>query len=140
MGVPGGTSSKEPACQYRRRRDSGLIPRLGRFPGEGHGNPLQYLCLENPMTEETRWAKVHRVAKSWIQPKQFCKHAHIDYVRESSCFYTTSEVFRSKRELGLLFTLKQFRKILYQEDEVKPNVNISGIWVKRSWNLLRCFL
>ena len=30
-------------------RDSGLIPRLGRFPGEGHGNPLQYLCLENPM-------------------------------------------------------------------------------------------
>ena len=30
-------------------RDAGLIPGLGRFPGEGHGNPLQYSCLENPM-------------------------------------------------------------------------------------------
>ena len=30
-------------------RDMGSIPRLGRFPGEGHGNPLWYFCLENPM-------------------------------------------------------------------------------------------
>ena len=33
-------------------RDAGLIPRSGRSPGEGHGNPLQYSCLKNPMTEE----------------------------------------------------------------------------------------
>ena len=33
-------------------RDMGVIPRSGRSPGEGHGNPLQYSCLENPMTEE----------------------------------------------------------------------------------------
>ena len=33
-------------------RDAGLIPGSGRHPGEGHGNPLQYSCLENPMTEE----------------------------------------------------------------------------------------
>ena len=32
--------------------DKGLIPRLGRFPGGGHSNPLQYSCLENPWTEE----------------------------------------------------------------------------------------
>ena len=30
-------------------RDAGSVPRLGRSPGEGHGNPLQYSCLENPM-------------------------------------------------------------------------------------------
>ena len=33
-------------------RDAGSIPGLGRFPGGGHGNPLQYSCLENPWTEE----------------------------------------------------------------------------------------
>ena len=31
------------------KRDTGSVPRLGRFPGGGHGNPLQYSCLENPM-------------------------------------------------------------------------------------------
>ena len=31
--------------------DVGLIPMLGRYPGEGNGNPLQYSCLENPMAE-----------------------------------------------------------------------------------------
>ena len=41
-------------------RDSGLIPGLGRAPGGGHGNPLQYSCLENPMD---RGAIAHRVAK-----------------------------------------------------------------------------
>ena len=46
-------------------RDSGSIPGLGRSPGEGNGNPLQYSCLENPMDREAWQAIVHRVAKSW---------------------------------------------------------------------------
>ena len=46
-------------------RDVGLIPGSGRSPGEGHGNPLQYSCLENPMDRGTWWATVHAVAKSW---------------------------------------------------------------------------
>ena len=45
-------------------RDSGLIPGLGRVPGEGNSNPLQYSCLENAMDREAWWATVHRVAKS----------------------------------------------------------------------------
>ena len=50
LGFTGGASGKEPACQYRRDTgDEGSIPRLGRSPGEGHGNPLQYSCLENPV-------------------------------------------------------------------------------------------
>ena len=46
-------------------RDMGLIPGLGRSPGGGNGNPLQYSCLENPMDRGACWATVHRVAKSW---------------------------------------------------------------------------
>ena len=45
-------------------RDVGSIPGLGRFPGGGHGNLLQYSCLENPMDREAWWATVHRVIKS----------------------------------------------------------------------------
>ena len=44
-------------------RDMGLIPGLGRSPGEGNGKPLQYSCLENPMNEGAWWATVHGVAK-----------------------------------------------------------------------------
>ena len=46
MGFPGGSDGKESA---RNAGDPGLIPELGRFPGEGNGTPLQYSCLENPM-------------------------------------------------------------------------------------------
>ena len=42
----GGSDGKESACSAE---DPSLIPGLGRSPGEGHGNPLQYSCLENPM-------------------------------------------------------------------------------------------
>ena len=44
--ILGGSDSKESACNAG---DLGLIPGLGRLPGEGNGNPLQYSCLENPM-------------------------------------------------------------------------------------------
>jgi len=42
-----------------------LIPGLGRPPGEGNGNPLQYSCLENPMDRGAWWATVCGVAKNW---------------------------------------------------------------------------
>ena len=45
-------------------RDGGSIPGLGRSPGGGHGYPLQYSCLENPMDRGAWWATVHGVAKS----------------------------------------------------------------------------
>ena len=54
---------KNPPTHAGDIRDAGLIPRLGRFPGEGNGKPLQYSWLENPIGA---WqAIVHRVAKSW---------------------------------------------------------------------------
>ena len=51
---------KNPPCNAEDLR---LISGLGRSPGEGKGNPLQYSCLENPMDRGTWWAIVHRVAK-----------------------------------------------------------------------------
>ena len=47
-GFPGGASGKEPPANAGDVRDLGSIPGLGRPPGGGHGNPLQYSCLENP--------------------------------------------------------------------------------------------
>ena len=45
-------------------RDAGSIPGLGRSPGEGYGNPVQYSSLESPMDRGAWWATVHRVTKS----------------------------------------------------------------------------
>ena len=61
MGFPGGSASKESASNAG---DVGLSPELGRSPGEGNGNPLQYSCLENPMDRGAWWATVCGVAKS----------------------------------------------------------------------------
>ena len=48
-------------------RDASSTHGLGRSPGEGHGNPLQHSCLENPVARRTWWATAHRVAKSWTR-------------------------------------------------------------------------
>ena len=45
-------------------RDTGSVPGSGRSPGGGHGNPLQYSCLKNPMDSGTWWATVHGAAKN----------------------------------------------------------------------------
>ena len=58
------SDGKESACNAR---DLGSIPGSGRSPGRGHGNPLQYSCLENPMDTGAWWATVHGVAKNQIQ-------------------------------------------------------------------------
>ena len=62
VGLPGGSDDKESTYNAG---DLGLIPESGRSPGEGHGHPLQYSCLENPMDRGAWWATVHGVAKSW---------------------------------------------------------------------------
>ena len=68
MGFPGGTSSKKKknTANAEDVRDAGSIPGLGRFPGEEHGNPLQYSFLENFMDIGVLWDMIHREAKSQI--------------------------------------------------------------------------
>ena len=58
MGFPGGSNGKESACNAG---DPGLIPGSERSPGGGHGNPLQYPCLENPMDRGAQRATVQGV-------------------------------------------------------------------------------
>ena len=67
MGVYG-SEVKASACNAG---DLGSTPGLGRSPGEGNGNPLQYSCPENPMDEGAWQATVNEVAKSWTQLSDF---------------------------------------------------------------------
>ena len=55
---------KNPPANTQDVRDAGSIPGSGRFPGGGHGNPVQDSCLENPMDRGALWAMVHRATKS----------------------------------------------------------------------------
>ena len=67
---------KNLTANARDMRDLGLIPGSGRVTGGGHGNPLQYSCLENPMDKGAWQATVHRVAQSQARLKQ--QHAQCD--------------------------------------------------------------
>ena len=67
-GFPGGSEDKASACNAG---DPASISGLGRAPGEGNSNPLQYSCLENPMDRGAWWATVHGVPKSWTQLSDF---------------------------------------------------------------------
>ena len=59
--IIGSSDGNESACHAR---EGGLIPGLGRSPGGGHGNPLQYSCLENSVDRGVWQATVHQVAKA----------------------------------------------------------------------------
>ena len=75
---------KNPPANVGDIRAVGSIPGSGRSPGEDHGNPLQYSCLENSMDRGAWWPTVHGVAKSWTQLSDF-----------TIGFYTNSESFTS---------------------------------------------
>ena len=64
LGLPGGSEGKESACNAG---DPGSIPGLGGSPGGGHGSPLQYSCLENPMGRGAWQAVVYGASKSQTQ-------------------------------------------------------------------------
>ena len=69
MGFPAGASGKKkkknPPANAGDIRDLGSVPGWGRSPGGGHGNPLQYSCMENPMDRGAWQGIVNKVAKSW---------------------------------------------------------------------------
>ena len=69
-GFPGGSVIKNPPANAGDAKDKGSIPGSGSSPGGGHGNPLQYSCLENPMDREAWRATVHKVEKSWTGLKK----------------------------------------------------------------------
>ena len=68
VGFPGSSEVKVPVCNGG---DQDLIPELGRSPGEGNGNPLQYFCLENPLNGGAWWATVYGIARSQTRLRDF---------------------------------------------------------------------
>ena len=77
-GFPSGVMVKNPPANAGNIRDTGSIPGWGRSPGGGHGNPLQYSCLEKPIDRGAWQATVHRVAQSWTRLKRLSKTAAYD--------------------------------------------------------------
>ena len=65
MGFPAGSVVKNPPANAGDTRDAGSVPALGRSPGEGNDNPLQYSCLEKSMDRGAWWATVHVGVKNW---------------------------------------------------------------------------
>ena len=92
-----GSVGKESACSAG---NLGLIPGFGRSPGGGHGNPLKYSCLENPMDRGAWQATVHGVAKSQIRLNDF--HFHFgpslmvgSLPSDPSCFSLTCHLWEA---------------------------------------------
>ena len=76
--LPCWLSGKESVCKAGAAGDMGSIPGVGRSLAGGHGNPLQYSCLENPMDREAWQAAVHRVTQHWKWPSNLaCTHVHL---------------------------------------------------------------
>ena len=93
LAFPGGSSSKESACNAG---NLGLIPGSGRSPGGGHGNPLQYSCWENSMDRGAWGLTVHKVAKR-LSNSYTHTHTHTHTIR----LYQPSE-FMSKSKAHAL--------------------------------------
>ena len=72
-------------------RDRSSIPESGRSSGGGHGNPLQYSCLENPMDRGAWRATVHAVAKTMYATEH--AHIHISYIAEILVAYILEFIF-----------------------------------------------
>ena len=75
MVFPSDPAEKNPPANAGNLRDSGSSL-SGRSPAGGHGSPLQYACLENPMDRGAWWAIVHRVTKNWTWLKQLSIAQH----------------------------------------------------------------
>ena len=73
-------------------RDSGSIPESGRCPGGGHGNPLQYPCLENPMDRGAQWATVHSIPKSQTQLKQLSMIRKMIFAKDKNISFQLNKI------------------------------------------------
>ena len=119
---------KNPPANGGDVREAGSIPGLGRSPGGGLGNPLQYSCLENPMDRGARWATVPRVAQSWPGLKQLSTHA-----KANVSMMETYYIINSQSKFASLFAETKKKKSRCQiscysvlKENLKP---VSTAWL-----------
>ena len=114
MGFPGDSDGKAFAPSVG---DPGLIPGLGRSPGKGNGNPLQYCCLENSMDGGAWWATVHRVSKSQTQLSDFTfTFCFIDYTKAFDCM-NHNNLWKILKEMGIPSHLTCLLRNMYAGQE-----------------------
>ena len=92
-GFPGGSEGKESACNAG---DVGSIPGLGRSPGGGHGNPLQYSCLENPDGQRSLAGYSSRGCKGLYMTEQLSTHVSL----WENCRLSTEELMLLNYGIG----------------------------------------
>ena len=128
-GFPSGIAVKNPSASEGYTRDLGSIPGLGRSPGKGNGNPLQYHCLKSPMDRGAWWATVHGVTKS---RSQLSMRSHTSFTEPNFCCYF----------YPLMLVLKVICMVIIREGQW---VNINELSVKKSrgcifWRTIPCWL
>ena len=84
-----------PMAQSPNTGDSGSIPRSGRSPGEGNGNPLQYPCLKNPMDGGAWWAAIYGVAQSRTRLKWLSSSSNLRYADDTTLMAEREEELKS---------------------------------------------
>ena len=105
---------KNPPANAEDLRDAGLIPGSGRYPCGGHGNPLQYSCLENLMDRRGWQAIVHRVTKRQTRLKRLSmhtrKHCFFIYEKTMTKMSSYSQWFKrkmwNKMDTSIIFTVQ----------------------------------
>ena len=80
-----GSEVKNPHAKAGDTRDVGSVPGLGRYPGGGNGNPLQYSCLRNPKDRDAWQATVHAVPKESHAPEQLNNNLLLNWREEEGC-------------------------------------------------------
>ena len=117
-GLPRWPSSKESACNPGVAGDTGSIPGLRTSPGGGHGNLLQYSCLENPMDRGAWRATVHGLAKSWTRLEQLSTHANPLNSQHcppsaATCLWMAPKNLRTVGRIQELLTSKKSRILFF---------------------------
>ena len=88
-------------------RDKGSIRGLGKSPGGGHGNSLQYSCLEKPMDKAAGWATVHGVTKTWTRQSSWAHKRALE--RRENKYLGPEQVLWGQSCQAALFLLKTGR-------------------------------
>ena len=137
MGLPWWLSSQEPTCNAGDAGDAGSVPGLGRSPGGGHGNLLQYSCLENPMDRGAWRATIHRVAKNRTRLKWLSTFACVvwraaSWLRGQIISDTERpwEIYLSARNLYFLMYQMRVSALSTQESICSDNRYGSNVLVK----------